>query len=110
MEHMGEAHARQGVAVGAQKHFWQGDVPPHRQPRPQIVGGLFPEGEGAFPAAFAVHLDDRGGMESDSGYREREEFGDPEAGREAQMQHGPISYAHAGADVWGIQQGLHLGH
>jgi hypothetical protein len=110
IEHMGEAHTRQGVAMGAQKHFWQGDVPSHRQPRPQIVGGLLPEGQSAFPAAFAVHLDDRGGLERDGGHGEREEFGYSEACREAQMQHGAIPYAHAGTYVWGIQEGLHLGH
>jgi hypothetical protein len=30
VKYMGEARESQGVAVGAQKHFWQGDVPPHR--------------------------------------------------------------------------------
>ena len=44
VKHVGEAHTRHGTAVCAQEHFRNGEVPPHCQPRPEIIGRLCPQG------------------------------------------------------------------
>jgi hypothetical protein len=90
VEHVGEAHTRHGTAVCAQEHFRHGEVPPHGQPRPEIIGRLCPQGERAFPASFALDLHRRGRMEGEGRQGSRQQFRYPQPSRKAEMDHGPI--------------------
>ena len=90
VEHVGEAHTRHGTAVCAQEHFRHGEVPAHGQPRPEIIGRLFPQGESTFPASFALDVDCRGRMEGEGSQGQRQQFRDPQSSRKAEMDHGPI--------------------
>ena len=69
VEYVGKSHAGHGTTVCTQEHVWHGVVTAHRQPCLEIVGGLSPQGQGAFPASFALDLDHRRGMEHQGGER-----------------------------------------
>lgn len=55
-EDMRKADAGHGSSLRARKEFWNGDGASHCEPGPQIIGRLWPQGQGAFATAFAGHL------------------------------------------------------
>jgi hypothetical protein len=96
--------------LGAWEQFRHGESAPYRNPGPQIVGSLGPQGERPFTAAFAVHVHDRRWVEGHGGEGEGQQFRHAQPGRKSQMEHGPVAEARPGLHIGSVKQGLHLGH